>query len=39
LVKRVRDWEASSFHRHVKLGVYPADWAGDLSQDIREYGE
>ena len=28
LVQRARDWPYSSFHRHVLLGVYPADWAG-----------
>ncbi|WP_349540731.1 hypothetical protein [Bradyrhizobium sp. DOA1] len=39
LVKRVRDWAPSSFHRHVKLGNDPADWAGDQSDDGREYGE
>jgi putative transposase len=32
LVTRVRDWPYSSFHRMVKLGVYPQDWAGDVSQ-------
>jgi len=26
--KRVRDWPYSSFHRYVRLGVYPADWGG-----------
>jgi putative transposase len=26
---RVADWPFSSFHRMTKLGVYPADWAGD----------
>jgi putative transposase len=25
-VKRVRDWPYSSFHRYVRLGVYPLDW-------------
>jgi putative transposase len=39
LVDRVREWEASSFQRYVKLGVYPIDWAGDASQDGRLYGE
>ena len=39
LVDRVREWEASSFQRFVKLGVYPIDWAGDASQDGRLYGE
>ena len=27
LVRRVRDWPYSSFHRYVRLGVYPNDWA------------
>jgi len=26
LVSRVRDWPWSSFHRYVRLGVYPPDW-------------
>lgn len=39
LVNRAREWEASSFQRYVKLGVYPIDWAGDASQDGRLYGE
>jgi putative transposase len=28
LVTRVRDWPYSTFHRLVKQGVYPLDWAG-----------
>ena len=28
LVQRVRDWPYSSFHRDVRNGVYPGDWAG-----------
>ncbi|WP_295445345.1 transposase [uncultured Thiodictyon sp.] len=28
-VKRVKDWPFSSFHRYVRLGVYPEDWGGD----------
>jgi putative transposase len=32
LVTRVRDWPFSSFHRMVKLGVYPEDWAGDVHE-------
>ncbi|MBZ4193519.1 MAG: transposase [Candidatus Contendobacter sp.] len=28
-VARVADWPHSSFHRFVKNGVYPPDWAGD----------
>ncbi len=27
-VSRVADWPYSTFHRHVKEGAYPADWAG-----------
>lgn len=27
-VKRVRDWPYSSFHRDVKRGLFPIDWAG-----------
>ena len=29
LVARVRDWPYSSFHRAVRAGVFPLDWAGD----------
>nr|WP_307735382.1 transposase [Massilia soli] len=29
LVRNVRDWPYSSFHRYVDAGVYPADWLGD----------
>jgi hypothetical protein len=39
LVDRVCDWGPSSFHRHVRLGSYPMDWAGDLSEDSHDYGE
>lgn len=39
LVRRVQEWEASSFHRYVKLGVYPLDWAGDVSGDSSLFGE
>ena len=28
LVRDVKDWPYSTFHRWVKLGVYPANWAG-----------
>ncbi|MDH4565852.1 transposase [Pseudomonas sp. BN414] len=28
-VARVVDWPWSSFHRYVKEGILPADWAGD----------
>jgi len=29
LVKTPADWLYSSFHRYVKEGIYPADWAAD----------
>lgn len=38
LVSRVRDWPYSSFHRDVRRGVYPPDWAGDADVD-GEFGE
>jgi putative transposase len=39
LVTRVRDWPYSSFHRMVKLGTYPQDWAGDVLQPGGAFGE
>ena len=39
LVPRVSDWPYSSFHRMVKLGIYPEDWAGDVSNDGGSFGE
>lgn len=39
-VKRVQDWPYSTFHRYVKEGIYPVDWAGDGIDDLKqEYGE
>ena len=38
LVKQVADWPYSSFHRYVKTGVLPIDWAGDASLKM-ECGE
>ena len=37
-VSRVADWPHSTFHRYVRDGIYPADWAGDANMDI-EAGE
>jgi putative transposase len=34
-VRRVADWPHSSFHRCVRLGLYPSNWAAPL--DIREW--
>jgi putative transposase len=39
LVKRVRDWPYSSFHRYVKEGILPDDWAGDAGQGGEGFGE
>ena len=38
LVKQVKDWPYSSFHRHVDLGTYPLDWAFRVDETI-DYGE
>jgi putative transposase len=34
----VRDWPHSSFHRDVERGIFPLDWAGDVSV-VGEFGE
>jgi putative transposase len=39
LVARVRDWPFSSFHRFVRQGLLPEDWAGDVRQDDGGFGE
>ena len=39
LVRLVRDWPHSSFHRYVKEGILPDDWAGDAGQDRANFGE
>jgi len=39
LVTRVMDWPHSSFHRMVRLGVYPEDWAGDAARLDGDFGE
>jgi putative transposase len=33
LVGRVSDWPHSSFHRDVRAGIFPEDWAGDIAQE------
>jgi putative transposase len=38
-VTRIRDWPYPSFHRIVKLGAYPLDWAGDAMDDGSDFGE
>jgi putative transposase len=38
-VKRVKDWQYSSFHRMVRLGLYPEDWAGEQAINEGRFGE
>jgi len=38
-VRQVKDWPYSSFHRMVRQGVYPEDWAGDLGDVEGHFGE
>jgi putative transposase len=38
-VRRTGDWPYSSFHRMVRLGVYPEDWAGDAQEGGATFGE
>ena len=38
LVRRVQDWPYSSFHRDVRAGIFPIDWAGEVNID-GEFGE
>jgi putative transposase len=39
LVARTRDWPHSSFHRYVRQGLLPLDWAGDSAPDRGRFGE
>ncbi len=39
LVTRVVDWPYSSFHRYVRQGVLPQDWAGDAAGGGTDFGE
>jgi putative transposase len=39
LASRVRDWPFSSFHRYVRDGLLPDDWAGDARNDGSDFGE
>jgi putative transposase len=38
LVRRVREWPFSSFHRDVAAGLFPEDWAGEVDA-AGEFGE
>jgi putative transposase len=37
LVKRVIDWPYSTFHRYVRLGIYPDNWGCGM-QELPEHG-
>jgi putative transposase len=39
LVSRVADWPHSSFHRYVREGILPHDWAGDARAEGHGFGE
>jgi putative transposase len=39
LVSRVCDWPHSSFHQHVKRGLLPHDWGGDIRDVPGSFGE
>jgi putative transposase len=39
LVTRVCDWPYSSFHRYVRQGVLPVDWAGEVDEGGLKFGE
>ncbi|MGC2781756.1 MAG: transposase [Bradyrhizobium sp.] len=39
LTRRVLDWPHSSFHRYVRDGVPPEDWAGEVSDNGADFGE
>lgn len=38
-VKQVKDWPYSTFHRFVRQGIYPMDWAGVEVEGDGAYGE
>lgn len=38
LVVHVQDWPFSSFHRAVRDGLYPADWAGGIALGVTGQG-
>jgi len=39
LVKQVKDWPYSSFHRYVEAGVYAEDWTMEPPTDETGFGE
>lgn len=39
LVKAVKDWPYSSFHKYIAQGVYPSDWGGGEIEVNGDFGE
>ncbi len=41
LVNMVKEWPWSSFHRYVRMGIYPSDWGGkpDIKLKVVSHGE
>jgi putative transposase len=39
-VSHVSDWPFSTFHRSVRLGIYPQDWGGEVQGSVQgDFGE
>ena len=38
-VEQVADWPYSSFHRYLRLGLYPLDWGGGNRDEGEVFGE
>ena len=38
-VYQVHEWSHSTFHRDVRMGIYPKDWAGVKNADSDRFGE
>ena len=38
-VNQVHEWPHSTFHRYVRMGIYPKDWAGVKNADSDRFGE
>ena len=38
-VDRIAAWPYSSFHRFIRQGMYPAEWAADIDGDDGNFGE
>ncbi len=40
LVKRVKDWPYSTFHRYINKGIYSENWGGGMASNFEnDYGE